>query len=378
MKKIIFGAMAAVALLACSKDQVIEQNRANDEITFSIVAENQTKAAAVYCNNNQPGSFNVYANHGGKAYIDGDVIEKQETSWVNTSGVRYWPESGNVTFFAHVNADGKFVGNTTAPTIEDFEVPTNVAAQKDLLYAVKSQAKGNNPVTLNFRHALSQVVFQAKNTNANLYAEISGVTICNLGNVNTLTFPADNTDDTIVNHDGEGETTTTGAWGTWADLTTGTTDYSVTFDAVAVPGNSEVKSLTNTNDTGKEYSSKAMLLLPQNRSAWVPATTPTAADATGTYFLVNCKICNVAGADYNETNDVVLHNGPVAIPVEIAWEQGKKYVYTFVFGNGNGGYEPDPDPSDPTTPSPVLVPITFNITVDDFVPVANQDVEMEF
>ena len=57
MKKIIFGAMAAVALLACSKDQVIEQNRANDEITFSVVAENQTKAAAFNTNSNSEFNF---------------------------------------------------------------------------------------------------------------------------------------------------------------------------------------------------------------------------------------------------------------------------------------------------------------------------------
>ena len=374
MKKIIFGAMAAVALLACSKDQVIEQNRANDEITFSVVAENQTKADTVFCNNNMPGSFKVYANHGGKTYIDGDLIEKQGTSWVNTSGVRYWPETGDVTFFAHVNAGDCFIGNTSAPTITNFKVPTAVADQKDLLYAVKNQAKGDKAVTLNFRHALSQVVFQAKNINANLYVEISGVTICKLGNVNTFTYKTTDTDDNNDKHDGTGSITYGDSWGVWNALNGGTTNYNVEFDAVEVPGNSVVKSLTNTNETGMEYSSKAMLLLPQTTTAWDPAAKPKAEDATGTYFLVNCKICNVAGANYAAT-DVVLHNGPVAIPVSIAWKQGKKYVYTFVFGNGNGGYEPDP--SDPTTPSPVLVPITFDITVDDFVAVTNPDITME-
>ena len=63
MKKIIFGAMAAAAMLSCAKEQVIEQNRANDEITFSIVAENQTKAAAVYCANNLLPEFDVCATY---------------------------------------------------------------------------------------------------------------------------------------------------------------------------------------------------------------------------------------------------------------------------------------------------------------------------
>ena len=36
-----------------------------------------------------------------------------------------------------------------------------------------------------------------------------------------------------------------------------------------------------------------------------------------------------------------------------------------LFGEG-GGFNPDPDPENPD-PEPVLVPITFAVTVDDFV-----------
>ena len=383
MKKIIFGAMAAAALLACSQDQVIEQNRANDEITFSVVADNQTKAADIYCNYYLPKSFNVYASLGDITYIDGDVIEKQGDAWVNTSGVRYWPDEGSVTFYANVNAGDCFKGVPSGPTIKDFEVPEKVNDQVDLLYAVKTQGKSDIPVELNFRHALSQVVFQAKNTNANLYVEIKGVSVCNLGNVNTFIYNTAATDDTIINHDGTGESVTTGAWGSWNDLTGGDTDYAVEFTAVPVPGDSQVKSLTNTNADGKEYSTNAMLLLPQTTNAWAPADgngTPGAETQKGTYFLVDCKICNVAGDEYADT-DIVLWNGPAAIPAQFSWEQGKKYIYTFVFGNGNGGYDPDPDdpddPDDPNDPDPVLVPIEFEIAVDDFVPVANQDIAME-
>lgn len=385
MKRIILGAMAAAALLACSKEQVIEKNRANDEITFSVVAENQTKAADVYCNNNLPAAFYVYANYDDKTYIDGDLIEKQtDGSWKNTSGVRYWP-TGNVTFYAHVNAENNFTWvSGQAPTIVDYTVPTEVDKQKDLLYAVKTANR--ETVALNFRHALSQVVFNAKNTNPNLYVEISGVKICNLGNKNTFTYTTSNTDDTIINHDGTDETTTTGAWGNWNNLTEGDTDYPVTFQIVEVPYDTEdpVKELTSTNDTGKEFSSNAMILLPQNTTAWAPTADGNGipAEQKGTYFLVNCKICNVAGSTYNSETDVVLWNDEAAIPVAVNWEQGKKYIYTFVFGDGNGGYDPTPtpDPDDPTPdPEPVLLPIDFTVTVDDFVPVVvTPDIEMEY
>ena len=378
MKKIFFSAAMALVLVSCSHDEVIEVNRNNDVIEFGVVSDAATRAADVYCNNNLPGEFNVWATYNEATYIDGDLIEKEGQAWLNKTGVRYWPETGNVTFYAQVNAGTAFNWNDCAPIIENYTVDTDVTKQNDLLYAVKSQGRGDNPVILNFRHALSQIVFQAKNTNANLYVEIKGVTICKLGNQNTFTYKSTDTDNNIVNHEGTAGTINyDGSWGTWAALNGGSTDYPVTFNAVSVPGNSQVISLTNTNDTGKEFSSKAMLLLPQTTTAWVPATgNAKPAVQTGTYFLVDCKICNVAGDAYAST-DVVLWDGPAAVPVALNWEQGKKYIYTFVFGDGNGGYDPDPDPTDPEKPNPVLIPITFDVTVDDFVPVANQDIEME-
>ena len=383
MKKVLFSAAMALVLVSCAHDEIIEINRDSDEIRFGVVTDAATRAADVYCNNNLPGAFTVYANHDGKTYIDGDLIQKVGDAWVNQTGVRYWPQKGDVTFYAHVNGTGFTWVSGNVPTIKDYTVPTAVADQKDLLYAVKSQGRSDNPVTLNFRHALSQIVFQAKNTNANLYVEIEGVTICNLGNVNTFTYNSADTDENIEYHDGITDTINNydDSWGTWATLNGGTTDYPVTFTtAVPVPGDNDVKSLTNTNDTDKEFSSKAMLLLPQTTTPWAPADKngkPGADAQKGTYFLVDCKICNVAGEEYAAT-DVVLWNDPVAIPAQFNWEQGKKYIYTFVFGNGNGGYDPDPDPDNPTPdPEPVLIPITFEVTVDDFVPVANQDIAME-
>lgn len=65
----------------------------------------------------------------------------------------------------------------------------------------------------------------------------------------------------------------------------------------------------------------------------------------------------------------------VAIPVSaITWEQGKKYIYTFIFGEG-GGYVPPTEDDD--EPEPVLVPISFTVTVDDFIPVNEIEVDMD-
>lgn len=368
MKKILFSAALALVFVSCSRDEVVEVNRDGDEIRFGVVTDAATRAADVYCNNNLPGAFNVWAKYDNATYIDGDLIQKENNAWVNKTGVRYWPKTGNVTFYAQVNAGTAFRWNDGAPTIKDYTVDTDVTKQNDLLYAVKSQGRSDNPVTLNFRHALSQIVFQARNSNANLYVEINGVTICKLGDKNTFTYNSADTDQNIVNHNGTtGTITYDNSWGTWKALNGGDKDYPVTFTPVPVPGNNDVRYLTKTD---KEFSSNAMLLLPQTTTAWNPGNGKPAAQ-TGTYFLVDCKICNVAGASHIET-DVVLWEGPAAIPVAFNWEQGKKYIYTFVFGDGNGGYDPNPD-----DPTPVLIPITFEVTVDDFVPVADQDIDME-
>lgn len=280
-------------------------------------------------------------------------------------------------------AEGKAVAKFV-----NFEVNDDVAAQQDLIYAVKTnQSKpgedaANTPVALNFRHALSQIVFQAKNTNANLYVEISGVDVVNVGNTNTFTFPSVDTDMNIEDHTGATADYPAGAdgWGTWAELTSGTASYAVAFDAVAVKGDNNVVALTTTDDGAKagEFNSNTMLLLPQTTTA-VDIDKQFGTDG-GSYFLVNCIIKNVKdGSGVAGDDDVYLWgaaNAPkkLAIPVAFDWKQGKKYIYTLVFGEGNGGY--DPDPEDPK-PDPVLVPITFTVSVDDFVTPGATEVESD-
>lgn len=378
-------------LVSCSKEEVIDVNHDGDEITFDVVTNSATRAADVYCNSNMPKEFYVSAISDGMSYIDKDHIAYENESWVNKSGVRYWPETA-VDFYAYYNDNNSYswsVENQKAVAkFVDFTVNDNVADQQDLIYAVKTnQSKpgenaANTPVALNFRHALSQIVFQAKNTNANLYVEISGVDVVNVGNTNTFTFPSVDTDNNIVDHEGATADYPDDAdgWGTWAELTSGTASYAVAFDAVAVKGDNTVVALTTTDDGEKvgEFNANTMLLLPQNTTA-VDIDKQFGTDG-GSYFLVNCIIKNVSGEQVSD-DDVYLWGDnstgawqpkELAIPVGFNWEQGKKYIYTLVFGEGNGGY--DPDPNDPK-PDPVLVPITFNVSVDDFVTPGATEVE---
>ena len=329
MKKFILAvpALLALAAVSCTKSEVLESN--DGEIRFNVVANNATKADAIYCNNNKPSEFTVYAESSdGKTYIDGDKIVSSDggNTWVNQSGTRFWPNGLSVDFYAVVNGDIEWnvtAADGTAPaSIEGFTVPTIVADQKDLLYSVKKGlAKGNteaetNPVELNFRHALSQIVFQAKNTNPNLHVEISGVSIVGVSSKGDFAFPTTDTDtNKYGEHNGEGTNITyTTGWGVWSGLET-PAKYTVELgETVNIPGSQETTTPTNlTNNVAPaETSSKALLLLPQGVEGWDPTTAPKVstdgnyATDKGAYFLVDCAIYNIAGNSFDAENDTPL------------------------------------------------------------------------
>lgn len=406
MKKIIYGAMAAAALLACSKEQVIEQNRANDEIRFSVVAENQTKAADVYTSTNMMEAFTVAATYtkGSETswYFQEDNIKYQNSAWVNTTDTRYWSADGSHDFYAIVNGT-----MTLGETDEEVEVtvnftpdPYNVTKQKDLLYAVtKGLGKSDNQVALKFRHALSQIQFMAKNTNSQLHVKISDVQVGNIPGVGTFTYPRE------TNGDGK-----------WTYNTP--TDYTVNCGEVAVAGNNSSVALTCT--TGN-----SLLLIPAKTTPWDPTTgggnngeggegngeggeegepgegdggnngegtappinegiggepgdgdeltrSGNVADVIeGSYLAVKCKIYNVAGGTYKDT-DVCIYDGWAMIPAAFTWEQGKKYIYTFVFGEGDFGYNGGIGDTPTPDGKKVLTTMNYKVDVEDFIEPENE------
>lgn len=385
MKKYLFLALGVAALTSCSSDEVTELNQGN-EIKFSVVADNDSRAATVFCNNNLMSSFYVYANDGTNAFINADLIESTDgVNWNNTTATkRYWPETGTLDFYAIVNGyENTIVDTKATPSIDNFTVGTNVATQKDLMYAVTTdQGRNVNSgiVALNFRHALSQIEFQAKNTNEFISVEITDVVVGNAASVGDFALPVASTSDKFGEHN-NGVTTvdaTITNQGTWSNIGT-PANYLVATNATGhIAGNSSIVNLTCATgvDAPEKVWSKTMLLLPQeNTTAWVTTApvTPEGAATTGTYLGVKCKIYNVTEVDGSPVETQIYGGTDGAwalLPVQFNWKQGKKYVYTFVFSTGNGGYQPDGED--------VLDDIQLSVTVDDFI-LGQQpgDVEME-
>ena len=409
-----------LTLAACSKDEVVQQNP-NDAISFSVVTNKAvSRANDGYCNKDLPKSFDVWAKQGSgataKNYFEKLTYTKPDagTSWVSEV-YRYWPESGSLDFFAALNYNGNVAWSHTTtyadpipavdpdlavpPTsplkIEGYTVQDNTEDQKDFIYAVKMNADKpayGTPAKLNFRHALSQIEFMAKNLNTNIHVEVVGVSVKNVKNKGDFYFPETTTataaDEGFVDHNnGTDATWATRGKGVWYNLS-GSASYVMqttdgdSYVAKQVPYHAtNVVDLTTQNITtpnAKEYSNETLYAMPQTVDVWDGTGKPSAADAAKkAYFVLTCKIWNVAnGTSVDTDNDVVLWGAAghkeiaVCIPAGTVWEQGKRYVYTFTFTTtGNGGIDEDGNP--------VLTPIELSVTVDDFSKGTDTDVEMK-
>ena len=385
--KYLAVALSAVALTACNNDEVMEVNQGRG-ISFQVATEASTRAEATTTNTIT--EFKVWGFTGDPAQtlMNGIKVSKADGKWSYGDAI-FWPES-DVDFYSVSPAEN--CGGTVSITkdeqkITGFTVNTDQTSQVDLLYAVnKGEKKADHEasaVNINFRHALSQIIFKAKNTNSNLKVSIKDVKVVNVVKGGDFTYP---TSSTTTQNTSESGTITAGTQGTWTLLSTG--DYKETYAAgtnaagVELETKDEVYDLTTTTGTGdsKVYTG-ALFLMPQDLEPW--NLKGKTGNNGGSYFLVNCQLKNVSGDD-----EVQLWPSEadgydyVAIPTsDIKWEQGKKYIYTFIFGEG-GGYVPPVDPEDPDEEpedggDPVLVPITFDVTVDVFINGGEEYIDMK-
>ncbi len=393
MKKSMFlMAVAAMTLVSCSQDEVLDIQK--DAISFNVVADKASRGTVIE-SAADISEFAVYGFSGANVFMEGDngagkKITKDEDAWTY-SPTQFWPTEASIDFYSVYPA--AITMDKTAKTIT-YTVKDVVSQQEDLLYAVNKgctkETSGTDGVNVNFRHALSQIVFKAMNTNSTLKVQIDGVKIVKLRNAGTLNLEETTTtndpdlSDEITGTDRNdqtdtGDTETNTGWGKWTSLSGEATYNAVVTNAVLDKVN-EVKDLAVADP---------MLLLPQHLSpATINANNKLEA-SKGSYFAISCKVWNVVNGvetllwpATDEYKDVLI---PVSSPDKVkdgngdeqpGWKQGKKYIYTFKFGEG-AGYEPV-DPTDPTEPTdPVLVPVSFTVTVDDFQTATVTDVNMD-
>lgn len=390
-------ALSAMALVtACTNDETIEMNQ-GDGITFNTVAGKATRAGSEATTTNSIKDFHVYAFTQGLEYMNHDVTKTGDT-WTYGS-TKFWPES-TVDFYSYSPMKIGGTVNITAEGEKKIEKYL-VTGDEDFLYALnldekKADHEAKKPVNINFRHALSQIVFKIKNTNPNLTVFVDGIRVKGVENTGDFTWP---TKGTAEYWDGsESDTETDNSWGTWNIVYNSKEAENNFYDADITPimegglvGSNEASVQDLTVKTGNGY--KGLLLLPQTLNPWITNTGDVDTDGdpiykiTGTArVLVKCRLVDTKTSvqlwPKPEEGAVTKFVGVSLVGETVAeadqaaqvWKQGKRYVYTLIFGEG-GGFNPEnPDPENPD-PEPVLVPITFDVTVDNFVEYPQEDLD---
>lgn len=371
MKKgLLFVATAALALSACSNDEVIDVVKEGG-ISFRVLLDRSTKAS------NDAGNVTTTANIAPfkvLAFRDGtkesviplaDVNKDGASGLYKTATPYYWPtpSTAKVQFYAYApNNLGDVTLSDAAQKIEA-EPAEALADQKDVVVAhkVASQSTKSGSVALHFKHIFSQIEVRAKNSKAEqMKVEILGVRLVNVKTKGTFTWPTDELDGT------------SNLSAAWAPADDEGAYFSKGTSAITLESSS-ARIMFNANN---------FMLVPQQLTAWAGD-----ASTTGAYLSVLCRISskNADGsytllypqpsASDNRDGDYAFS----ATPINTNWEPGKRYIYTLnFFGENGGGGKVDPNP----TPNgggegivnpggnggdPVVgAPITFEVTVDEW------------
>lgn len=211
MKKIILATLAAAALVACAKEDVVVAPKGEAIAFNNAFVDNTTKAINPSLTNTSLKGFLVYGTTKGDHATDAKVVNiyngvevlnknyKGEynvgTDWAYASEyTQYWIDGNYYTFAAVANGlYNDFTGSldSTKVKVDDNGMPKSinydVTDQYDLLYASNAEAryvKGTSAksVGFTFNHLLSKAVFTFKNDTAEnpdtgYYYKVENITI---------------------------------------------------------------------------------------------------------------------------------------------------------------------------------------------------------
>lgn len=391
MKKILFAVASFVLLLSsCTNDEIMDIKKDVIEIYPTIGATTRVGAAETTAATLDEFSIKAYTTStstpASTLYFK-EEVNKISGVW-EPDNTHFWPDA-ELDFYAvsPKNVVLSEVGTDKKQQIVDYVVTGDV----DLLYAAKSNvARPANgaPVTLNFRHALSELIFRATSANERLGVSVNGVKVANIYSKATLDMTLNDrftdTDSNLQGSDVQTEVDTRWAmWGTPSVLTTyeATTNNNVDVRSRSASNGGPMyltKFLTGDEEQGGTLA--GLFVLPQTVQYWDPTAAWETEQTTKNYayFIISCKVWNITGDSEIDANPVYLWGSAttykdIAVPVVVPdsdpntvdtylWKQGKKYEYIFNFSLGAGFVPPVPGEES----EPILAPIEVSVTVDNF------------
>ncbi len=319
----LFVAFAALALAtSCSQEDLTSQsNLSNNEI--SINASMGLKSRATETTTANLSSIYVSAFISNQAnYMSQVNYTKSENTWSTAAGTFFWPATETLNFYAYAPEITTSTDNTGTVTIDkdnqkvtDFTPyvksggTADAAKQVDFIYAKatgNATANATNGVTLTFKHALSQIIVQAKNSNSAYQVEVSGVKLGNVYGKGDFTF---------------GTTSGDASWTTTSDTknTVYTTEWTTATTLNGTAG--------TMNDANVPF-----MLIPQQL---VKGNNSKA--SAGSYLALKVKITMKSGD--NTYDGQVYYEGYAYVGLDTKWEMGKKYTYIVDFSKGAGQKE---------------------------------------
>lgn len=325
MKKstVLFAAIALIAA-GCTKTRVVDIGAEGGQrsIGFSAYTTRPTKAAQADVTDDNFDSFEVTAIGNNAIYFD-DVTFRKGIVWESTPSY-FWP-AFPLDFYAYNTPEhaATFTRNITTAGQTLFVKPnSDIAQQEDLVAAYEGGMKesdnnSNAAIPINFKHYLTQVVVNAKNSNANYKVEVDGVKLANFAEDGTYTFNGNTMTATVAKIN-----------------SASSTDYTAAFTAKIL--GSDAQEVMTDGGAGRWY------LIPQSVTAWKrDGESPDMKNTSnGTYLALKVKIS--ASASSKQIYPISGEQSAwmaVPVPAELKFEQGKKYTVTFdFFGNGGAGY----------------------------------------
>ena len=254
--------------------------------------------------------------------------------WRTTGATYYWPDAPgalyNVAFYALYPASAPTTSNIVSNKTITFDTTHPIDGNTDVLYtkhqtSLSAVISSSSPaVPLRFHHALTQLAFQGKLSDAfitdGLQVTVGSIKVCNVNSTGDLDLAA----------------TTTSLWGTLSTPT----DYPLTMVSdEGIVLTSTAQALTSSSDI--------TMVIPQVLTAWDPTTqciyvvdgVSTKALTTGSYLAIDCKIFDTQTGSYmigDATSYETIYAPFEADPGNptATWEPGIRYTYTLSFGSG--------------------------------------------
>lgn len=379
------AAAIAALLTGCSTDEEIAniETSAKNAIGFNIVSNGaETKATPINPGNLTTTDFDVFAfnsttgdlfmgDHPQDSFAhDGVDIVYKDSKWdyKNPADLAYWPSDGSkLSFYAispatvaqdmlqlymwNIHGPKSDKGNKISCSLVD-EYGGVKGTNYDLMYATAfnyDKTINNTKVKLTFKHTLSQVIFKGTTSNASLKADIKSIRMYNIKHSGKFQIPAE----LQVGSDNYARAPKSTDW---------TLEGSKHSVAAKMAGDNVLVDNTGVKDLSK--TDEPILVIPQVLTPW---STTTSTD-DNSYLEISMKLTQngqyVIGTESRyQTIYVPFIN--VDTNNTTGWEPGKRYIYTLTFG---GGYDKNGNP--------ILTPITFEPTVEDWEDASGYNVQL--